>query len=289
MQVITHSSPQSERVLYSRDADGGHEVRELPAGGYRLETPKGVKTFESRRQLLIAITGHPKARNWTFDRYFRVGQHEALTPTPVASLLDWFSPKVEPSSPKVGLGIDLVNRGHEVKKLLFKVYGGWIRQYKYDPDEVLQELYASLLVRNKGKCPWDKRVSTFGNYVCLVARGTLSNFHRKKRRIRECEVTGTYGFSEDGTWGMMNVAEANIPGKQMGEVARMEMLEVTDDLLEFIPKDSSTYLARKVLPLVRDGYTRTDIARKLGVNRTVVMAATVELQGWTKRWYVQNV
>lgn len=302
------------QTLYSRDADGNYPVEVLPTGGYKLVTPGGAKVFESKRQLLIAITGHPKARNWTFDRYFRIDPSSAPSPyhvEPEVSTLEWFSApvpkrspvtKVKSTGPGIGvtraadlaaqvvadadpaLGIDLVNRSHEVAKLLFAGFGSWIYSSGYDPEEVLQEVYVGLLVRNNGKCPWDARKSSFGHYVHMVCNGVLSNFHRKRKRIRECEQTGVYGYDEQGDRGLRDVASTELPAPPSSYQQAIEMEQVTDDLLTFIPANSSTYLARKVLPYVRDGYTRTDIARALGVSRTLVMDAVLELQRWAERW-----
>lgn len=330
MQMSTESTTGVKRVLYSRDSDGCYPVQELRTG-FRLVRPKeagGTQTFTSKRQLLIAITGHPKARNWTFDRYFKLAQHggeaSLYMGTPAITTLEWFVPSEVPrpvtgrvpgtkvrggqeisisqataaslalkassnlSDEEVELGIDLVNRSHEVAKLLFKGFGSWIRSSGYDPEEVLQEVYVGLLVRNRMTCPWDKRKSSFGHYVHMVCNSIMSNYHRKRKRIRECEQIGTFSFDDKGEWSLQDVASANIPAPPTGDVQRVGMLEATDDLLDYMPTDPSVYLARQVLPLLRDGYTRTDIARLLGVNRTLVMAAVVELQGWAVRWFEQN-
>ena len=321
---------EANRVLYSRDADGSYPVHVLPSGRFKLIRPVsagGVQTFESKRQLLIALTGHPKARNWTFDRYFKRGPKHGggaslYMGEPAKTTLEWFQPptpkpvtgrlpgikvrgdtaisvseataaslavKATSNLPdgEIELGIDLVNRSHEVAKLLFKGFGPWIRSYGYDPEEVLQEVYVGLLVRNQMTCPWDKRKSSFGHYVHMVCNSIMSNFHRKRKRIRECEQTGMFGFDENGEWALQDVASSNTPAPPDGDFERLRLLEATDDLLEFMPDDSSTYLARKVLPFLRDGYTRTDIARLLGVNRTLVMNAVVELQGWAVQWFEQ--
>tara|TARA_Y100000310_G_C20697679_1_gene826881 strand:+ start:829 stop:1830 length:1002 start_codon:yes stop_codon:yes gene_type:complete len=322
-----------KRVLYSRDADGSYPVHILRSG-FKLIRPAdagGVQTYATKRQLLIAITGHPKARNWTFDRYFKQGKHDGgaslYMGAPAITTLEWFVPTEAPvqgrpvtgsipgtkvrgdarisiseataatlamragsnlADEDIELGIDLVNRSHEVAKLLFKGFGSWIRTSGYDPEEVLQEVYVGLLVRNKMTCPWDARKSSFGHYVHMVCNSIMSNYHRKRKRIRECEQTGTYSFDENGDWTLQDVASSNLPAPPTGDVQRVGILEATDDLLAYMPDESSTYLARKVLPLLRDGYTRTDIARLLGVNRTLVMAAVVELQTWAVQWFEGN-
>ena len=262
-----------ETILFARDTDGAYPVHVLKGDRYKVITPDGPKVYHSKRQLLIALTGHPKARNWTFDRYFKLNDPEP------ESLLGWFT------TPKVKLGIDLVERGHEVAKLLFAGFGSWIRTAGYDPQEVLQEVYVGILVRNQGKCPWDARKSSFGHYVHMVCNGVLSNYHRKKKRVRSNEQTGVRAYDAQGDYREQDVAATNIPAPMDASVERFEVLEATDDLLEFIPHDPTTHLVRQIIPYLRDGYTRTDIARELGVTRTRVSQAQRDLQEWATRWH----
>jgi len=313
-------------VIFARDPDGGHPIHILP-DGYKLVRPPedgGVQVFETKRQLLIAVTGHPKARNWTFDRYFRQGRHDPQPlAVPVITTIEWFHPTrgldhrpvaggvtgvvvkgddgitisevtaaslamkvTEGLGPdQIELGIDLVNRSHEVAKLLFAGFGRWIHTAGYDPEEVLQEVYVGILVRNKGKCPWDARKGSFGHYVHRVCNGIMSNWHRKQKRIRDHEQAGAWCYDDKGDYRLVDVASANLAAEPDAEQTRGEMMEVTDDLLAYIPEEPATYLPRRILPFVREGYTRTDIARLLGVSRTQVMEAVEELQRWATAWY----
>ncbi len=86
------------------------------------------------------------------------------------------------------VGIDLERRGHEVRKLFFAGFGHRIKKHGYDPEEVLQEVYQGLLVRNRGKCPFDPAKSSFGHYVHMVAECIINNYHRKHNRRRMNEV-----------------------------------------------------------------------------------------------------
>lgn len=325
---MSTTSPTKGPILFTRDADGAHPIHVL-SDGYRLVRPPeagGVQVFESKRQLLIAVTGHPKARNWTFDRYFRQGRHDdPVIARPQATILDWFNPvtgldlrpvtggipgvrvrgderitisEVTAASlaikaseglgpDQLQLGIDLINRSHEVAKLLFSGFGQWIHTAGYDPEEVLQEVYVGILVRNKGTCPWDGRKSSFGHYVHMVCNGVLSNYHRKTRRVRDSEQPGAWCYDEHGEFGQVDVSQANLAAEMDDERARHEMEEVTEDLLAFMPEDPSTHLARQILSLVREGYTKTDIARLLGVSRTLVAQSLEELQRWATDWHHQ--
>lgn len=301
MQAGSVSPGKPLDVLYARDSDGSHPVHIYPAK-YTVVLPAGAKSFRSKRQLLIALTGHPKARNWTFDRYFKLDDEPA---DEGESLLDWFRPVADPvsgqqaaslalkaaeclTSENIGLGIDLVGRSDEVAKLLFAGFGSWIRTSGYDPQEVLQEVYAGLLVRNQGKCPWDGNKSSFGHYVHLVCRGVMSNYHRKLKRRREHEQTGLRAYDGHGEYREQDVASTPLVSPPTAELERFEMLEATDDLLVFIPRDPTTHLARAILPYLRDGYTRSEIARALKVPRTQVAQAQSDLQSWAARWYTEN-
>ena len=274
-----------ERILYARDTDGSFPVYEY-TNEYRVHKPSGVQSFKTKRQLLIALTGHPKARNWTFDRYFKTptSNEDALAGEPLLTTLELFAAPEPQPEPEVKLGIDLVNRGHEVAKLLYAGFGPWMRTYSYDPEEVLQEVYAGILVRNKGKCPWDIRKSSFGHYVHMVCNSILSNYHRKQKRIRECEQVGIRSFDENGDWKEDDVSKANVPAKVDSDLFTYELYEVAEDLKHFIPYDPTTHLVHQVLPYVRDGYSKVEIARELGESRNLIGRALTELREWATKW-----
>jgi len=302
-----------QTTLYTRTVDGNHPIHILPNGKYELVKPSGVKVYPSARQLLIAVTGHPKARNWTFDRYFRQGEWDT-TPDLVRQaegFLDWFHPvqdtvtcvqnddafSVSESTARHlaqqahgpgGLGIDLVNRADEVAKLLFAGFGHWIYTAGYDPQEVLQEVYLGLAVRNQGSCPWDGKKSSFGHYVHMVCNGVLSNYHRKRKRVSSNEKTGIRAYDEHGDFLECDVASTQLPAPPTSEETIRDELRATRSLQAFIPDKPDTRLAKKILPYIKDGYTRTDIARRFGLTRTKITEALAILQHWAGRWAAQR-
>lgn len=294
----------SSNILYTRDVDGGNPIHVLPKGNFKLVTPNGEQVYSSARQLLIAVTGHPTARNWTLDRYFRRKKWDT-TPESVRraeGFLDWFRPVVQIADASITkgtahhlaqqvithgpqeVGIDLVGRSHEVAKLLFAGFGNWIYTAGYDPQEVLQEVYLGLAVRNQGKCPWTKSKSSFGHYVHMVCNGVLSNYHRKNKRIREHEQVGAYSYNAQGDFKEQDVASTQLPSPTTSEKSYLEERIVVQDLLAYIPNDPHTHLAKQILPYIKDGYTRTDIARKLGLPRMRITEALAVLQHWAGRW-----
>ena len=51
-----------------------------------------------------------------------------------------------------------------------------------DPDDVLQEVYKGILIRNKGKCPFDEKKSAFSTYVVMVSRCVTINYINKAKK-----------------------------------------------------------------------------------------------------------
>jgi DNA-directed RNA polymerase specialized sigma24 family protein len=321
-------------ILYSRSEHGQVPVKILDTPGdssgshptriYEIETAEGASRFDSARQLLIALTGHPEARHWTFDRYFRVGKYGTDTGAEVLTVLDPFVPRSddgtvvvagefvtvtkkvchgdklstevchgeekvchgdkvlaeslppcqtspESLSPCQTLGIDLKARGHEVAKLLFAGFGSYIYSQGYDPDDVLQEVYRGILVRNQGTCPWDARKSSFGHYVHLVCGCVLSNYHRRQGRRRGREVSWS---PESGDLSDGRPAPAGRDPEQ----------ELAQYLGKLSGRDQDAQLALRILPLVTQGYDRGEIAERLGLPRGTVARGITTLRQATRLW-----
>ena len=334
------SEPQ---ILFSRDTDRAATVHVLdqgyqviPAPGVRLGKVSSPEIYKTARQLLVGLTGHPKGRNWTFDRYFKIGKHTPpafslpnLPPVPVTELLGTiilaapsFSPDrfsdlppgvnakkvldqalaaqetffsegaifttegIYSTTPRIKLGIDLKNRGHEVAKLLFAGFGRKIYGAGYDPEDVLQEVYQGLLVRNRGKCPWDERKASFGHYVHIVCSCILSNYHRRMNRRRSVEQVGLYGYN-DGCRVPMDVATVAESKSTLQAGIGAAMAEA--DLRGYIQGQPSSQsadgqLALTILPLVHKGWRRAELADHFEVNRAAVSRALTYLRRQAQAW-----
>lgn len=198
---------------------------------------------------------------------------------------------LEPASWATPLGIDLENRSHEVRKLLFAGFGPMIHAKGYDPEDVYQEVLRGILARNQGKCPWDEKKSTFGHYVHMVCRGVVFNYHRKQKRRAEFEQVGMYGLDGDGEYGVVDAAETPAtysvthassldPDEQVG----MEMaVGSLTDYIEATGRPESG-LAIKVLPYVSKGYQRSEIADELGVEPSKVGKALSLIRKTARVW-----
>lgn len=172
--------------------------------------------------------------------------------------------KTGSSGPK---GIDLgerssrsgvVYKADEVRKLLYSGFMGKILSAGYDPEDVLQEVYRGLLVRNKGRCPYDGEKSSFGYYVHMVISCILANYHRKEER----RVDDVFIEDEGGDIGQWGVTEDGY-----------EVLEGLDleDLGKFLrSKYPDGELACKVMPYMIEGYSRREIRDKTGLGVMMV-------------------
>lgn len=233
---------QTETAYFTRAIHGGHRVRRLAAGALEVEWPSGWVQYPSIKKTLIAVVnnqpvafslvGQPASKvrdpKMGFDRYFRVASTQVSVIQEGASdTLRLFSPLLAvpdhkqvlkttdaisiTSGPSVTngvlpLGIDLVRRGHEVAKLFYAGFARSVIRYGYNPEDVLQEVYKGLLIRNNGSCPWDAKKSSFGHYVHLVIKCILVNYHRRWARLLGPEQIGV--MSRKGE--LVDVASADL-------------------------------------------------------------------------------
>jgi len=77
------------------------------------------------------------------------------------------------------LGVDLERRYKEVKKLFMAHCAKMCLENRCDPEEVLQEVYKGILIRNKGECPYDPSKSAFSTYVVMVSKCVTINYVNK--------------------------------------------------------------------------------------------------------------
>ena len=289
-------------VLYGRDSgkESVPTVRVLnvtpDACKYLVTSPgEAPKEFATAASLMVELTG--TRRHWSLGEYFKIGrwappedpfddvfrlfkpQRKPLTRNPVPSGLD--PSKLALAS---GAGIDLVNRSDEVAKLLFAGFGSWIKTSGYDPDDVLQEVYRGLLARNRGKCAWVASKSSFGHYVHMVCHGVLANYHRQQKRKRQMEQTGVLTWRKGEGLAIADVASAELPASPTSEAEQSALLTVTSSLADTLGTGDVADRARAVLPLLRDGWAKKDIAAQLSLDRSAVDSAVAYLRERAAVW-----
>jgi DNA-directed RNA polymerase specialized sigma24 family protein len=167
-----------------------------------------------------------------------------------------------------GRGIDLGERSSrsgvmykadEVRKLLYSGFMGKMLSAGYDPEDVLQEVYRGLLVRNQGRCPYDGEKSSFGYYVHMVISCILANYHRKEERRVDDVFIEDEGGGDIGQWGITEDG--------------CELLEGLDleDLGKFLrSKYPDGEIACRVMPYMIEGYSRREIREKTGLGVMMV-------------------
>lgn len=292
-------------IVYSRIGEGNVPV-EVDSEGQQTVYRTLGKEFSSVRQLLIFLTGHPTGRNWSFSRYFRteaVPRAQNLPPEG-GSVLELFSnPKsryhtvqvpTTDQSPALSTvdtkapGIDLEHRGHEVVKILYKGFGRWISTNGYDPEEVIQEVYKGILVRNQGDGAWNPKRSSFGHYVWMVCRSILSNYHRKKKRQRHVEQVGIPAY-DNGERGTIDVAESETYWSDDDLTRCPDATVGIIDLVSYLTnhpqcQDSTGQMAVQLLPLVQQGYNKVEMARYMDVSRPTIDRSLRLLKKLSTQW-----
>ena len=160
------------------------------------------------------------------------------------SSFSFTQPKKEERKPKrlivknARKGIDLNEKHLEVKKLFRKHCLKMCYDNNCDPEDVLQEVYKGILIRNKGKCPFDEKKSAFSTYVVMVSRCVTINYINKAKKKSQREVFGKEKSAEE-------VYTLNIPKEtvereinerillsELRGFLREELVDIYDDLLD---------------------------------------------------------
>lgn len=284
---------QTTETYFARREHGNHKVLGTPQG-FEVFWPSGSVKYPSARQTIIALvngtpTPDPHARDpkLTFDRYFKRGRFASSPSYLKVDALDMFKlvqevpltvdrPAKVKAAPPITvaastLGIDLDARGHEVRKLFFAGFLRRVLRLGYDPEEMLQEIYKGILIRNRGKCPFDVTKSSFGHYVHMVAGCIISNYHRKQSRRNHYELFGVTGVDGD----LLDVSEADIAIAEdrtddyaAGRIARNSILSTVGDRARDVGHDPD--LSIRCAELAMEGFQKSEIAARVGETPSLV-------------------
>ena len=88
------------------------------------------------------------------------------------------------------LGIDVAKHKNDIKNLFYKRQGQKLMKAGVNAEEVLQEVYKGLLIRNRGSCPFDPEKSAMSTYIVMVVDCITMNYMNKFNRISDRFVTG---------------------------------------------------------------------------------------------------
>jgi len=148
--------------------------------------------------------------------------------TPVFAY-EFTQPKAKPK-----LGIDVEEKKEDIRLLFYKRQAPSILKAGLDPEDILQEVYKGLLIRNQGKCPYDPEKSAFSTYVVMVMNCIVMNVLNKHRKESERFMTGR---DDDVACSYNAVSYSEDPSESMflDEVRssfKDDLLKVYDSLME---------------------------------------------------------
>jgi hypothetical protein len=111
---------------------------------------------------------------------------EIKVPDYLIGLVSIFDIKPNTPKPKLNrkLGVDVEAKIDDIKSIFYKHFAKMCIQSKYDPEEMLQEIYLGILHRNKGNCPYDPAKSSLSTYIVMVSRCILFNIFNKENKTR---------------------------------------------------------------------------------------------------------
>jgi DNA-directed RNA polymerase specialized sigma24 family protein len=243
-------------IVYSRYKDGSIPVNIVePFKKYEIYFPDKTITCASTRQVLRAFNKDPN--HWSFNRYFKISKEARISFSDIFTLF----------TPSPQKGIDLSKREKEVAKLLYAGFKSWILSCGYDFEEVLQEVYKGILIRNNGICPFDESKSSFGHYVYQICHCILSNYHKKESKHLHMEQLGAYDADDEET----DAADTF-----------KEPLVVSDNLLLFDIKNIlHNPLQKKILYLLHEGYNQNEIAVKCNLSKSSVIKTIGDIRTLT--------
>jgi DNA-directed RNA polymerase specialized sigma24 family protein len=158
-----------------------------------------------------------------------------------------------------------------------------------DTEDILQEVFKGILTRNKGRCPWDPQKSSFGHYVHMVCGCVLLNLQKKQKRRGEKEIIGVRKFSNN-MWQWQDAAESFESSYEISrEQEEFEIEESMEDLRIWLEgredsRKTDNRIARKIIPLLCQGYKRSEIANSLGMDPGKVSRGLHYLRSVTSEW-----
>lgn len=240
--------------------------------------------FESQGGFLAYLYGADN--RIPFDRYFRI-EPARIELAGVDDVLAYCRPAPKGPDPRAALvplsprGIDLKNRGIEVKKILFAKFGRKIVAMGYDPHDVLQEVYRKLLVANQGQHPYNPEKSSFGHYVYMVCDSALRNYRKKEERRRKKLKLGIAVFEDDRRV-VMDAGEAAeskhrigatggiVASPEIETAGNMAILSLCDRIGAGTPTQD---LACRIVVAFHEGCTRRELSRRLGASSREIREA----------------
>ncbi len=135
------------------------------------------------------------------------------------------------------LGIDVEKHSEDIKKLFYKRQGKKLAHSGIDLEDLLNEVYKGILIRNQGSCPFDCEKSAMSTYIVMVVDCITMNYVNKDNRIKDRFVTGV----EDDVATSYNVSYEEDPSdaiflEEIRSSFKGSLLKVYDALMDGLKK-----------------------------------------------------
>jgi len=141
--------------------------------------------------------------------------------------------ELEIFKPSVKLGIDINEKHVDIKKIFLKKYSQVVLNSGNDPEDVLQEVYKTILIKNKGKCPFDPRKSAFSTYVMMIIHNVVSNYLTKSGKYTTRKKTiEDYKYNKSDTDRSAKDYDEDLFIHQIREMFKDELREIFDYLMQ---------------------------------------------------------
>ncbi len=281
--------------------------------GFRVEWPEGPRTYPSKRQTIIALvnqtptpTRASRDPRWSFDRYFRRGRYSRsqaipsvdvfvlFTPDPpkqvtVSTRSPWISPDPGLVVHVTDVGIDVDKRALDIRRIFISAFRSRLKADGYDLEDVLQEVYAGIIVRNRGTCPFDPSKGTFSGYVRMVGGCIYSNYKRKHRRRRQNEISGVRTFGGE----IVDVAEADLESVEPFQDDYSSFVSTTELLSHRVAQVApgegvDPDLARKCIQFLLEGRYYREMAEIMDTTVSLVSQAVRLVRRVASEWRAET-
>lgn len=95
----------------------------------------------------------------------------------------------------------------DIENIYYRHFAAWMRRAGLDQEDGLQAVLLAIQVRDHGACSFDRRRSSLGHYIYLIARQQVAGLVRAAHRRRDVEVLGGLGYVETDEDGTGDIAE----------------------------------------------------------------------------------
>ena len=83
---------------------------------------------------------------------------------------------------KRNLGINVEEKHMDIKRIFMKKYAQVVQNAGCEAEDVLQEVYKTILRKNVGNKPYDPSKSAFSTYVMMICHCVVSNYLTKANK-----------------------------------------------------------------------------------------------------------